>query len=64
MSLAAFDAFKVAREISLAHAERLLALGPVRVLALDPCPRCGGRVVASEVEARCTACAAVLRRAS
>jgi len=43
-------------EISLRHADRLRDLGPVRVLALDPCPRCMGRVIASDVEARCVFC--------
>jgi hypothetical protein len=45
--------FEAMRTVSLRHAERLRELGPVRVLALDPCPRCMGRVVASRVEARC-----------
>lgn len=44
------------RQLSLRHAELLLEMGPVRVLALDPCPRCLGRVIASETEARCTRC--------
>lgn len=39
--------------VSLSHAERLKELGPVRVLALDPCPRCGGNVIASDDEAKC-----------
>jgi hypothetical protein len=43
------------RDVSLRHAERLAEMGPVRVLALDPCPRCMGRVIASETEARCAA---------
>ena len=33
-----------------------VAIGPVRVLALDPCPRCMGRVVATDASAACTAC--------
>lgn len=41
------------RDISLAHAEHLRSLGEVRVLALDPCPVCMGRVIASEEVARC-----------
>ena len=41
------------RELSLRRANHLRALGPVRVLALDPCPRCMGRVIASDTEARC-----------
>lgn len=40
-------------DVSLRHAERLQQLGPVQVLALDPCPRCGGTVIASDTEARC-----------
>jgi len=40
-------------EVTRAHADHLLALGPVRVRALDPCPRCGGSVIASDTEARC-----------
>lgn len=43
------------RELSLRHAAHLRALGPVRVLALDPCPRCAGRVVAGEEVAWCRA---------
>lgn len=43
------------RVLSLEHAAQLRALGPVRVLALDPCPRCGGNVIASATEARCAA---------
>lgn len=42
-------------DVSLRHAERLRELGPVRVLALDPCPCCGGTVIASETDARCAA---------
>ena len=41
------------RDLTLAHAEHLLALGPVGVLALDPCPWCGGTVIASDEIARC-----------
>lgn len=41
------------RELARRHAAHLRALGPVRVLALDPCPVCSGRVVASESVARC-----------
>lgn len=44
------------RDLSLEHAARLMELGPVRVYALDPCPRCNGQVVASETVARCTRC--------
>lgn len=44
------------RAVSLKHAEHLKELGSVRVLALDPCPRCGGQVIASEIEARCAGC--------
>ena len=40
-------------DVTNRHARQLRELGPVRVLALDPCPRCGGSVIASEVEARC-----------
>lgn len=47
--------FDVMRALSLRHAELLRELGPVRVLALDPCPRCGGNVIASDTEARCAA---------
>jgi hypothetical protein len=43
------------RDFSLAHADHLQALGPIRVLAFDPCPRCGGRVIASETVATCAA---------
>jgi hypothetical protein len=42
-------------DVSRRHAERLRELGEVRVLALDPCPMCMGRVIASEDEARCAA---------
>jgi hypothetical protein len=52
-SQALFEAFV---DVSLRHAERLREFGPIRVLALDPCPTCMGRVVASEVAARCVAC--------
>lgn len=41
------------RDVSLRHAARLREMGPVRVLALDPCPRCGGNVIASDDEAKC-----------
>jgi len=41
------------RQVTLRHADRLTAMGPVRVLALDPCPRCGGRVIAGDISARC-----------
>lgn len=41
------------RELARRHAAHLRELGPVRVLAFDPCPRCRGRVVASETVARC-----------
>jgi hypothetical protein len=44
------------RDLTLAHAQHLRELGPVRVLALDPCPICMGQVIATEVEARCTSC--------
>lgn len=54
---AAGDAlFEAAKRLTLEHAAHLRQLGPVRVLALDPCPRCDGRVVASESVARCTRC--------
>lgn len=43
------------RRLTLAHAEHLRDLGPVGVLALDPCPRCGGRVIAGETVAKCAA---------
>lgn len=43
-------------EVTKAHAAHLRELGPVRVLALDPCPICMGVVIASETEARCTVC--------
>ena len=43
------------RDVTTRHAERLTALGPVQVLALDPCPRCGGRVIAGDIDARCVA---------
>ena len=49
------DLFTVMQKLTLAHADHLRALGPVRVLALDPCPRCGGTVIASETDARCAA---------
>jgi len=45
--------FEAMRDLSERHAERLRELGPVRVLAMDPCPRCGGTVIASDAEARC-----------
>lgn len=38
------------------HAARLEELGPVRVVALEPCPRCAGNVIASTDVARCTRC--------
>lgn len=41
-------------DLTINHAARLHKLGDVRVLALDPCPRCGGRILASTTEARCT----------
>lgn len=41
------------RDVCLRHADLLRALGPIGVMALDPCPRCGGTVLASETEARC-----------
>lgn len=44
------------REMAHRHAAHLQALGPVRVRALDPCPRCSGGVVASEAVAKCTRC--------
>jgi hypothetical protein len=46
---------ELARDLSLAHSEHLKELGPIRVLALDPCPRCTGGVIAGETEARCAA---------
>lgn len=49
-------------DVSLAHADRLRELGPVRVLTLDPCPRCGGRVLAGETVARCVACSYTIAR--
>lgn len=51
------DLTEALRDVTRAHADHLRALGPVRVLALDPCPVCMGRVVASEVVARCLGCA-------
>lgn len=42
------------RDLISRHAKYLRELGPIRVLALDPCPRCMGRVIASEAEARCS----------
>lgn len=54
---AAEDAlFYAMRDLSLEHAARLSELGPVRVCALDPCPRCSGQVLASATVARCTRC--------
>lgn len=43
-------------EVTRAHANHLRELGPIRVLALDPCPICTGRVIASEVVAHCLNC--------
>lgn len=43
------------RDVSLRHAARLREMGPVCALALDPCPGCGGTVLASGDEARCAA---------
>lgn len=43
------------KELTLAHAEHLRELGDVRVLALDPCPRCTGRVIATDEIAKCAA---------
>lgn len=50
------DMAEALRDVTLAHAEHLRALGTVGVLALEPCPRCGGTVLASDEpdgEARC-----------
>lgn len=47
--------FEAMRDLSLAHADHLRAIGPVRVLAFDPCPRCSGRVIAGDTEAKCAA---------
>lgn len=44
------------RDLARRHAAHLRDLGPVRVLALDPCPICAGRVVASETVAHCRGC--------
>ena len=41
------------RELARRHAAHLRELGPVRVLAMDPCPNCGGRVMAGDTQARC-----------
>lgn len=43
-------------ELVRLHAQELLALGPVGSLAMDPCPRCMGRVIASDTRAACTNC--------
>jgi hypothetical protein len=40
-------------DLSNRYAELLRNLGEVRVLALDPCPRCMGRVIATDTTARC-----------
>lgn len=50
------DMAEALREVTLAHAEHLRELGPVRVLALDPCPICMGQVIADEQVARCSSC--------
>ncbi len=43
------------QRMALAHAERLGAMGKVSVLALDPCPGCGGNVLAGENIVKCAA---------
>lgn len=54
---AAEDAlFHAMRDLTVEHAALLEELGSVRVMALDPCPRCSGLVLASESVARCTRC--------
>lgn len=50
------DLTQALRDVTRAHAAELRELGPIRVLALDPCPRCTGRVIASDTVASCTAC--------
>lgn len=50
------DLGEAMRAIVKRHAEYLLELGPVRVLSLDPCPKCMGRVIATETRAVCTSC--------
>lgn len=44
------------RELARRHTQHLKALGPIRVLAQDPCPICMGRVIADEHQARCLNC--------
>ena len=58
------DLFAVAQKLTLAHAAHLEELGPVRVLTLDPCPRCAGRVIASETTAKCLGCGWTSRSAA
>ena len=54
--------FDAMRDLTHRHAEHLEQLGPVRVLALDPCPRCRGSVMASETTATCRNCGWTLSR--
>lgn len=52
------------RDVARAHADHLRELGPLRVLAFDPCPICAGRVIADETVARCaTGCGWTYREA-
>jgi ribosomal protein S27AE len=43
-------------DLTVRHATRLQQMGEVMALALDPCPRCMGRVIASDSRAACTEC--------
>jgi hypothetical protein len=43
-------------DLTTRYATRLQQMGEVMALALDPCPRCMGRVIASDARAACTEC--------
>jgi hypothetical protein len=43
-------------DLTSRYATRLQQMGEVMALALDPCPRCMGRVIASDARAACTEC--------
>lgn len=47
------DMAQALRQITLEHANHLRQLGPIRVLALDPCPMCMGVVLADTEKAYC-----------
>lgn len=51
-------------DVTRRHAEQLRELGPVRVLALDPCPVCMGVVLADDTKAVCRSCGWTYREAT